>query len=179
MLGLIPGWHQLLGKKSRRGPRRLRVRRSDSRYRRAAFEELEARRLLAINYVSVGSSLDGQLLQMQTRLTTALDSVITGATSKIPLVGNKLGTASQIVTLFNQQLKDGLSDLGTSATPTDAQIQSALSGRLSSFLAGAGASGVHVSHPAGGATRIDMLLQGSASLMNTAINFSTGLPGLP
>src|SRR5690348_3265365 len=69
----------------------------NERFHRLGFEVLELRQLLAINYVNVANSLDSQLQTMQGRLTSALNAVTTGATSVVPLVGNKLGGAAQIV----------------------------------------------------------------------------------
>src|SRR4051794_35910153 len=103
MLQLIPGWSHILGKKTCR-PRR-RSASADVRYRRAGFETLEHRRLLAINYVNVANSLDTQLLSMQGRITTALNAFQSGVTSKIPIVGDKLGNAAQVVSQFNNQLR--------------------------------------------------------------------------
>ena len=177
MLQLIPGWTHVLGRKSRRSAKQRGVR-LDSRSRRASFEELETRHLLAVNYFHVAESLDGQLEAMQTRLTTALNFFQTGDTSKIPIVGDKLGYAADIVSSFGDELQLGLQDLGVLAVPTDLQIQTALSARLDAFLDGAGLSGVHVTH-AGSNTNIRMLLQGSVDVGGVDLSFQTGLPSLP
>ena len=174
---LIPGWSQLLGKSSRRRATRRPVG-ADRRWRRPSFEELERRHLLSVNYFSVGESLDAKLDDMQGRLSTALNFFQTGTTSQIPVIGDQLGRAADIVSSFSDELQLGLQDLGVSANPSDLQIQTVLSARLSSFLNGAGPSGVHVAH-AGSNTTIQMLLQGTVDVGGLDINFETGLPSLP
>lgn len=172
MLKVISGWDQLR-KKSK--PRR---RARDTNRRHAGYEELEQRCLLAVNYFNVAESLDAQLDAMQGRLTTALNFFQTGGTSSIPIIGDQLGRASDVVSSFSDELRLGLQDLGVDATPTDVQIQTALSARLNTFLAGAGPGDVQVSH-AGSNTTIEMLLQGSVELASVDIGFETGLPSLP
>src|SRR3954470_1758401 len=147
MLRLIPGWNQVLRNSLRRPPRKRKPRQVlESRWRRATFEELETRHMLAVNYFSVGESLDGKLDNMQGRLSTALNFFQTGMTSTIPIIGNQLGNAANIVSSFSGDLQLGLQDLGVSANPSDVQIQTALSARLNAFLNGAGPGGVHVTH---------------------------------
>ncbi len=174
MLQLIPGWGHVLGKKSRRRPRR-RPAASDLRYRRAAFEELEQRRLLSANYEHIANSLDIELLAMQGRIITALNTVQTGLTSQVPLVGNKLGNAAQFVSQFSQELKLGIADLGTDATPTEAEIQASLTSHLSDFLGGTSVT-VQTS---GSTTTVEMLLQHSIVSADTSVSFDTGLLSLP
>ncbi len=142
-----------------------------------AFERLEDRAMLSINYVTAADSLDAQLEAMQSRLTSALNLFQTGPTSKIPIVGDQLGRASYIISSFRNELREGLEILGTS-TPTDTQIQSALKSRLNTFLVGAGVGAVHVSH-SGNNTTIEMVLQGTSVLAGIDVGFDTGLPSLP
>jgi len=159
-------------------PKRERSRRFKQRFNfQPAFERLEKRVMLSVDYVGVADSLDAQLVAMQSRLTSTLNLFQTGATSKIPIAGDQLGRAADIVSSFRDELREGLEILGTS-TPTDVQIQSALTNRLNTFLVGAGAGAVHVSH-SGNNTTIEMVLQGTSVLAGIDVGFDTGLPSLP
>ncbi|MFO0911592.1 MAG: MBG domain-containing protein [Pirellulales bacterium] len=139
---------------------------------------MESRRVLT-NFVSIANSLDTQLLAQQSRITTALNSFATGATSHIPIVGNKLGNALQVISSFDTKLAAGLTSLGSNATPTDAEIQTAIYGQLQGMLGADGNGGtdaVRVSH-SGANTSIDMLLRGSTDV--ATLPFDVGLGGLP
>src|SRR3954467_1711391 len=98
------------GSGSRRRSQRRGKRRSAAgvagRQRRPLFEELEDRRLLAVNFANLSNSLDSQLVSMQSRVTSGLNAYKTGTQSTIPLVGGSLGTASQVVNRFNMDLKN-------------------------------------------------------------------------
>src|SRR2546430_922802 len=102
--------------------------------RRPLFEELERRRMLATDFGQIASALNSQLLGVQTRLTSALNSYQSGVVSSIPLVGHTLGSESQFVNRFNAALSSSLSSLGTPNSFTDSDIQNALaSGPLLPF----------------------------------------------
>lgn len=140
-------------------------------------QQLETRALLTVDYVRVADSLDAELVELQNRLTAALNAMQTGATSHIPIVGDQLGQAANIVSSFRNEIREAIEKFGT-ATPTPEQLQSALAEHLGSFLGLAGPEGVHVSD-SGDTTTIEMILQGSAVLDEVDINFDTGLPSLP
>ncbi len=152
-------------------------RRSSERKRRLMVEVLESRRVLAADYVSVADSLDGQLVDLQDRLSAALGAFQTGATSKIPIVGDQLGQAANIVSGFRDEFREAIEVFGTTS-PTDLQLQTSLADRLGSFLGDQGIDGVHVSK-AGSVTTVELLLQGSAVIAGVDIGFATGLPSLP
>ncbi|HEX4412580.1 MAG TPA: hypothetical protein VH107_03060, partial [Lacipirellulaceae bacterium] len=146
--------------------------------RRPLYEELEDRRMLAVNFVNVGNMLDSQLVDMQTRLTSGLNNYKTGTQSTIPLVGSSLGTASQIVSRFDGDVKNSLASLGSIAVTDDSisQIQNALSGvpeRVGDVVVtrtgSLGSEGFTV----------EMRLGGTFVPSSTNIGFNTGIPGLP
>src|SRR4051812_17077096 len=111
----------------RKSARRLRKAvKPDRRLRRPLFEELEDRRMLSVNFSNLANSLDSQLASMQSRVTSGLNAYKTGQQSTIPLVGSSLGTASQVVSRFNMDVKNALASLGTISNPTESQIQNAL-----------------------------------------------------
>src|SRR5262249_46275311 len=141
------------------------------------IERLECRTMLSVDFVQVADSLDQQLVAMQDRLTGALSFFQTGPTSKIPIVGDQLGRAADIVDSFREELRDAIEVLGTSV-PTDLQLQQSLGGRLAPFLGASGTAGVHVTR-AGDVATVEMILQGSAVVDGIDIGFSTGLPSLP
>lgn len=140
-------------------------------------QQLESRFMLTVDYVQVADALDAELVALQNRLTIALDAVQTGATSRIPIVGDQLGRTANIVSSFRTEMREALETFGTT-TPTTSQLQSVLAEHLGSFLGLAGPAGVHVSDT-GDTTTIEMLLQGSAVLDEVDISFDTGLPSLP
>ncbi len=143
----------------------------------ACVEQLEIRTLPSVDFVQVADSLDQQLVTMQDRITEALSFFQTGPTSHIPIVGDQLGRAADIVSSFRDELREAIEVLGTSA-PTDLQLQTSLAGRLTPFLGASGIAGVHVSR-AGDVATVEMVLQGSAVVDGIDIGFSTGLPSLP
>ncbi len=177
MFRIIPGWTKHRGKSTRRRLRK--TVKLDRHSRRPLFEELEDRRLLAVNFTNLASSLDSQLTGMQTQLTSTLNNYQTGPLSSIPLVGKSLGSAAQIVSSFSTQLKSGLAGLGTLSNPTDSQIQNALAGVP---LLVNGADGVIVTRPNGPASEtfaVQMRLQRAATPAGGSFSFNTGLPSLP
>jgi hypothetical protein len=186
MVRIIPGWARHRGKSARR-----RLRKAvnlDRRSRRPLFEELEDRRLLAVNFVNVGNLLDSQLLAMQTRLTSGLNSYQSGITSTLPMVGSSLGTASQIVSRFNTDVKNALASLGTSFTVTDqsiSQIQDALAGLpqlVDRGVNGVGPEDVIVTRPGIPGSEdfaVQMRLAGAQLSAGGTIPFDTGLRALP
>ncbi len=145
--------------------------------RRPVVEILESRRLLAANLIHVSDSLDDQLVTMQSRLTGVLNGLHTGATSSIPIVGDQLGVAANIVSSFRTELREALESFGTS-TPTELQLQTVLAEHLGSLLGDAGPSGIQVTD-SGNITTVEMTLHGSAVLDEVDISFDTGLPSLP
>ncbi len=145
--------------------------------RQPVIEVLESRRLLAANYVQMAESLDEQLVVMQSRVTGLLNATQTGATSSIPIVGDQLGRAANIVSSFRTELREALESFGT-GTPTELQLQTVLAEHLGPFLGDAGPAGIQVTD-AGNITTVEMTLHGSAVLDEVEINFDTGLPSLP
>jgi hypothetical protein len=92
--------------------------------------------MLAVDFGQIAGALNSQLLGVQTRLTSTLNSYQSGIVSSIPLVGHSLGTESQIVNHFNSALSTSLARLGAPDTFTDSDIQTALaSDPLLPFLA--------------------------------------------
>src|SRR6478752_8583713 len=115
-------WKGIAGRShSRKRSQRQGKRRSAAgvagRQRRPLFETLEDRRLLAVNFVNLSNSVDSQLAGVQSRLTSGLNNYKTGTESTIPLVGSSLGTASQVVSRFNMDVKNALAGLGTVSNP--------------------------------------------------------------
>ena len=80
-------------------------------------QQLETRAMLTVDYVQVADSLDAELVELQTRLTSALNAMQTGATSKIPIVGDQLGRAANIVASFRTEMQEAIESFGTT-TPT-------------------------------------------------------------
>ena len=151
----------------------------------ALWEVLEDRRLLTTDFGQIAAALNGQLLGVQTQLTSTLNNYRSGSDSSLPLVGHLLGNASQIVTRFSTDLRNALSGLGSINNPSDSDIQNALASVP--FLSdrngnGVGADDVLVTHPSGFGSsgfEVDMRLQAAAPAASTTINFDTGLPALP
>ena len=167
---------------ARQLPRRQR--KEELHRRKLGFEELEDRRLLSVNFVNVANSLNSQLLGMQTQLTSALNNYHTGTESTIPIVGDSLGNAAQVVSRFNSQLQSALSVLGTLSNPSDSVIQNALAN--TPFLVdrngnGVGADDVLITRPGGLGSEgfaVQMRLQ-AAETTSLPIDYNTGLPSLP
>ena len=84
----------------------------------ACTQQLEDRTMLTVDYIRVADSLDAELITLQNRLTGALNQLQTGETSFIPIVGDQLGRAANIVSSFRTEMREALESFGTS-TPTD------------------------------------------------------------
>lgn len=136
--------------------------------------------MLATDFGQIAGALNGQLQTVQTALTASLNGYHSGAFSTLPFVGHSLGNAAQIVTnspnSFNTHLTNALAGLGTINSPTDSQIQNALSG-LSELV-----GNVTVSRPGNLGSQgfeVEMRLQAAQTPASTTTKFDTGLPALP
>jgi hypothetical protein len=146
--------------------------------------------MLATDFANVASLLGSRLNGLQTQITSGLNAFQTGGQSSIPIIGDALGTASNILSIgdFGTKLQSALSALGTLTNATDAQIQAAFtSGPFSQFLVdrngtGLGIDDVLITRSGSlGAEGFGLQMRVSAAqtAISTPIDFDTGLPGLP
>ncbi len=154
------------------------------RARMRRFERLEDRRLLTTTpYATIADNLNGQLLTLQSQLTTVLDALKTGTTAIVPFVGNQVGEAAKVINQFETTLHDAIHNLGTISDPNGTQLVNA----INTALAQGNSSGVVVeasafSQPGNlGANgfELDLRLSAVETVASTTINFNTGLPSLP
>jgi hypothetical protein len=117
------------------------------RWLRPCLEPLEDRRLLTSTpFNQIATDLSNVLTDahsgVQAQLTNVLNAYNgTGANSSIPFVGDKLGTAAQIVDRFSTSLQNALAAIGNTDFSDSGALDSAIKNALGPAL---GSGGLHI-----------------------------------